>query len=209
MQRIESRGLKHGPVEAIIEVSREDCLVSDALPDGTCEIERLAIGPKRTLHKVVYDGNEETIKKKLSASGLKYRNAGKGALWVDASSCTACAFLSTSFSGVLGSRTVCQERIQYRVLLPSARELRSLEASMKAVNLEHELLAIIPYVHQELTARQREILKTAFDRGYFDDHSRTSLTELAGIVGLSPSSLSEIMRRGLKKSVSFYFDHRP
>lgn len=209
MRRISTKGLKHGPVEAIIEVIRGDCVVDEAMAEDQCSIERLAMGPKRTLHKVAFNGNEEKVRGNLTSHGLKYRNAGTGALWVEASSCTPCVFFSSSFSGVLGSRTLRHRKIQYRILLPSARELRSLESSMKAVGIEYELLAVIPYVHQELTERQREILSIALEHGYFDDESRTSLTQLAEIIGLSPSSLSEIMRRSLKKSVNFYFDHRP
>lgn len=201
--------MKHGPVEAVIEVKRTDCLVDEALEEGSCSIERLAMGPKRTLHKVTFNGDAEEVKSRLKSHGLKYRNAGKDAIWVEASSCTTCVFFSSSFSGVLGSRTLCDKRIQYRILLPMARDLRSLEASMKNTGIEYELLEVIPYVHQELTERQREILQTALNHGYFDDRSRTSLTELAKIMDLSPSALSEILRRSLKKSVNFYFNHRP
>lgn len=209
MRRISTKGLKHGPVEAIIEVVRDDCVLDEALPNGNCSIERLAVGPKRTLHKVVCHDNEEEVKRNLASRGLKYRNAGTGAIWVEGGSCTACDFFSSSFSGVLGTRTLQHRKIQYRILLPSARELRTLEASMKSIGLDYELLAVIPYVHQELTERQREILMIAMEQGYFEDNSRTSLTKLAEIIGLSPSSLSEIMRRSLKKSVNFYFNHRP
>ena len=46
----------------------------------------------------------------------------------------------------------------------------------------------------ELTGRQREIVATAVAKGYFEFPRKVSLTELSGIVGVKPSTLSEILR---------------
>lgn len=46
-----------------------------------------------------------------------------------------------------------------------------------------------------LTDRQYEALRTAYERGYFDIPRRTSLKELAIELDISPSSLSERLRR--------------
>ena len=110
---------------------------------------------------------------------------------------------------MLGSRTLCDDSVQYRLLLPSLKGLRALETRMKAANLSYTILRVLPYVHQELTDRQREILNIAMESGYFESRSRISLTELSEVIGITPSSLSEILRRSLKKLVNFYFDHRP
>lgn len=141
--------------------------------------------------------------------GMKCRSAGNGSVWVQSPSCEPCSFFSSPFFQVLGSRSIRNSRVQYRILLPSAMELKTLEKRMKEAGLEYDIVGIVPYMHQELTDRQREILKIALDEGYFDEKFRISLTELAEIIGMSPSSLSEILRRSFKKTVDFYFDHRP
>ncbi len=203
------RGLKQGQVEVVLEVNRSDCKIAQALAGNYCSIERLSIGPNTTLHKVRYVDDGEDIKARLTLKHFKYRSAGLGSLWVEADSCDACAFFSESFSGVLGSRTLCDNKIQYRVLLPSLKELKILESKMKKAGLEYKTLGIIPYVHQELTERQREILRIALEYGYFEEDTRMSLTDLAKILEMAPSSLSEILRRSTKKAITFYFDHRP
>lgn len=203
------RGLKRGQVEAVVEVTRSDCVIADALAGNFCSIERLGMGPISTLHKVRFADDGEEIKARLSRKKLKYRNAGIGALWVESNSCCACAFFASSFSGILGSRTVCDNRIQYRVLLPSVKDLRSLETKLKEAGIEHKVTGIIPYMHQELTERQREVLRLALEYGYYEEDSRMSLTDLAKILDMAPSSLSEILRRSTKKTINFYFDHRP
>lgn len=203
------RGLRQGPVEIIIEVVRRDCVLAKLLSDDHCQIERLTMGSKITVHKVVFEGEDHEIMTKLINKQFNTRKAGPGSLWVETSSCTSCAFFSSSLSKILGSRTLCDERIQYRTLLPSIRDLRKLETRMKSAGIEYEIMRVVPYVHKEMTERQREILSIAFNSGYFDQDSRMSLTNLAEMIGISPSSLSEILRRSLKKSVDYYFDHLP
>jgi hypothetical protein len=46
----------------------------------------------------------------------------------------------------------------------------------------------------ELTGRQREIVATAVAKGYFEFPRKLSLTDLSEIVGVKPSTLSEILR---------------
>ncbi len=45
-----------------------------------------------------------------------------------------------------------------------------------------------------LTARQREVIATAVAKGYFEFPRRISLTNLSKLVGVKPSTLSEILR---------------
>lgn len=48
---------------------------------------------------------------------------------------------------------------------------------------------------EDLTPRQETAVRTALDSGYYEVPRRVSLTELAETMGLSPSSLSELLRR--------------
>ena len=47
---------------------------------------------------------------------------------------------------------------------------------------------------ETLTERQKEIVVTAVARGYFEFPRKVSLTELSRLVGVRPSTLSEILR---------------
>jgi predicted DNA binding protein len=55
-----------------------------------------------------------------------------------------------------------------------------------------------------LTPRQEYILSLAFDLGYFDYPHRITLEELAEILGMSPSALSETLRRAIKRLIINY-----
>ncbi len=199
--------LRKNRIEAVIEVDTKDCELSQALTGFDCTIDRISPGANVTTHKVVCNDEERVVMRRIAGKKLKVHRTA-GSLWVDTPNCAACSFYSSPFYIVLGARAVEKDRMQCRLMLHSIRDLRALEVRMATASIHYEIRAIVPYARRELTERQRDILKIALDKGYFEQDSRTSLTKLAGMIGISPSSLSEILRRGLKKSVNFYFDHR-
>ncbi len=56
-----------------------------------------------------------------------------------------------------------------------------------------------------LTAKQERVLKSALELGYYEYPKRISTEELSKIVGLAPSTVSEILRRAEKRIISGYF----
>ncbi len=56
-----------------------------------------------------------------------------------------------------------------------------------------------------LTDRQEQVLYLAYKMGFFDFPRKTSLKELSEILGIKEATLSEILRRGIKKVVQEYF----
>lgn len=57
-----------------------------------------------------------------------------------------------------------------------------------------------------LTSKQEHVLKSALELGYYDYPKRVSTEELSKVVGLAPSTISEILRRAEKRIISGYFD---
>ncbi|ASJ07216.1 helix-turn-helix domain-containing protein [Thermococcus pacificus] len=51
----------------------------------------------------------------------------------------------------------------------------------------------------KLTGRQFEVLLLAYKSGYFDNPRRVTLRELSQMLGLSPSTVKEHLRKGLKR----------
>ncbi|ASJ01069.1 helix-turn-helix domain-containing protein [Thermococcus gorgonarius] len=51
----------------------------------------------------------------------------------------------------------------------------------------------------KLTGRQFEVLLLAYKSGYFDSPRRVTLRELSQMLGLSPSTVKEHLRKGLKR----------
>jgi predicted DNA binding protein len=57
-------------------------------------------------------------------------------------------------------------------------------------------------VKPTLTVRQLQILRIAAEKGYFEFPRRMGLTELAAVLGVKPSTLSEVLRAAERRIVS-------
>lgn len=122
--------------------------------------------------------------------------------------CTVCRKIATSNcflasvttnSKGMAEWTVLANHDSFRELLTSLdRDGISIQVRRKT-NLEDRKL---------LTGRQEQILYIAFDRGYFDFPKKVGLEELARQVGVKPSTLTEILRRGQRKVLEEYFGRR-
>ncbi|MFC6723050.1 helix-turn-helix domain-containing protein [Halobium palmae] len=59
----------------------------------------------------------------------------------------------------------------------------------------------------KLTDRQREVLQTAYERGYFERPKRANATELAAEFGIAPSTFTEHLVAAQRKIFDDVFDH--
>ncbi len=62
-----------------------------------------------------------------------------------------------------------------------------------------------PEDKESITFREEEVLKIALEKGFFDYPKKIKLEELASLLDISPSTLSEILRRAQKKVLEKYF----
>ncbi len=56
-----------------------------------------------------------------------------------------------------------------------------------------------------ITLRQKMVIKYALERGFFDYPRKISINDIAKDLKLSPSTVSEIIRRGLKWILNDYY----
>ncbi len=61
--------------------------------------------------------------------------------------------------------------------------------------------------NRSLSPHQREVLKRAYDLGYFSFPRKITLRRLAQQLGVKPSSLSEVLRRAQSKVVYRFFEY--
>jgi len=56
-----------------------------------------------------------------------------------------------------------------------------------------------------LTLRQEALIRLALDLGYFDCPKGVDINDLANILGVTPATVSEMLRKGIKKALKAYF----
>ncbi|MDG7008258.1 MAG: helix-turn-helix domain-containing protein [Nitrososphaerota archaeon] len=83
----------------------------------------------------------------------------------------------------------------WRFIVRKTSDFRQILAKLSKEGIEARIEDVAPLERRAtLTGRQKEIMATAVAQGYFEFPRRISLTGLSELVGIKPSTLSEILR---------------
>lgn len=90
----------------------------------------------------------------------------------------------------------------------SRDRLSELGRQLERHGLGYEVEYVSPHVESErlLTERQRELVQTAIEMGYYDTPRGASMTDLADELGIAKSTCSETLHRAEEKMVKRYAD---
>ncbi|MEM4114485.1 MAG: helix-turn-helix domain-containing protein [Saccharolobus sp.] len=110
---------------------------------------------------------------------------------------------------ILMNGSVVSDGIIWTLILNGYSELRELLNSLIKITKDVKVLKIVKAERRDaITARQEQILRIALEAGFFDYPRKIALKDLAKKLNMSPSSLSEIIRRAEKNIIIEYFKDR-
>ncbi|MEM0188034.1 MAG: helix-turn-helix domain-containing protein [Saccharolobus sp.] len=110
---------------------------------------------------------------------------------------------------ILMNGAVVSDGIIWTLILNGYSELRELLNSLIKITKDVKVLKIVKAERRDaITARQEQILRIALEAGFFDYPRKIALKDLAKKLNMSPSSLSEIIRRAEKNIIIEYFKDR-
>ncbi|NOZ82357.1 MAG: hypothetical protein GXN98_00840 [Euryarchaeota archaeon] len=94
------------------------------------------------------------------------------------------------------------------VITAKRSSLAKLARLLESQNYSFELLRVGEIEDPEslLTERERDVLEYAFATGYFDIPKGAGVREVAEHFGISISTASDILRRGIRKIVKKYLE---
>lgn len=120
--------------------------------------------------------------------------------------CEICRILTDADVFVISAVSKGTGKVEWTLIVSDKKILKDVFDKLKEKDVEAELVKLTKIDDKEtLTERQDKITQVAFERGYFDYPKRISLRELARMFEVSPSTLSEILRKGQRKIVLDYF----
>ncbi len=143
-------------------------------------------------------------------TGLEVIKSENGHIYGSAVSrrCTVCKEVAKSKCFLASVSVRSGERAQWTVL-GNDGSFRGLVEALDRNQIPFEIkLKKTLEDNDLLTTRQEQILTIAFERGFFDFPKRLGLKELAADMGVSTSTLAEILRRGQKKILGEYLGRR-
>ena len=160
-------------------------------------------GPEEVMAEVLEDIRKNPLVAKVETT-ITERGKVIGA--VTTARCEICRILTDSGVFLISAESKGSGKVEWTLVVSDKNVLKNIFDHLKSKGVEGELVKLTKIDDKEsLTERQDKITHVAFERGYFDYPKRISLRELARMFDVSPSTLSEILRKGQRKIVLDYF----
>lgn len=150
----------------------------------------------------------ETIRKNPLVAKVDTTVTEKGKVLsaITTARCDICRILTDSDVFLISAQSKSDGKVEWTIILSEKKTLKEIFDHLMDKSVDAQLVKLTKIDDKEtLTERQDKITQVAFDRGYFDYPKRISLRELARMFDVSPSTLSEILRKGQRKIVMDYF----
>lgn len=121
---------------------------------------------------------------------------------VTTSRCVACQLLTGSDCFLVKATSASDGWVEWDLVSSTDEALHSLITGLEESGCTVRILKKSKLdKNSVLTKRQEEIVRIAFQMGYYDHPRKKTLRELSKVFGISPSTLSEIMQRGERKII--------
>jgi len=205
-------------MEAIISLREPENWISDIsarYPATIRVIDRMPYSDKGVKDLVEISASEDVIEEILEAIpknplvtevDTTVTERGKVICAVTTARCEICRILTDSGVFLISAQSKDGGKVEWTLIVSEKEVLKDIFDHLKKKSVEAELIKLTKIDDRgALTERQDKITQVAFERGYFDYPKRISLRELARMFDVSPSTLSEILRKGQRKIVLDYF----
>ena len=136
---------------------------------------------------------------------VKDRQPGMVSLLVDVVRCRACKVLITSKAFMVYPVDIRKGRMKWLLITDTNKTVGKLSEALEQVDCDVKIERITPLGDKGvLTGRQEEIIQAAFASGYFDFPRKIGSPKLANQLGISVSTLSEVMRAAQRRIFAEY-----
>lgn len=136
---------------------------------------------------------------------VKDRQHGLASFLVDVVRCRACKILITSKAFMVYPVGIKKGRMKWLLITDTNKTVGKLSEALEQGGCDVNLERIIPLSEKGvLTDRQEDIIRVAFASGYFDFPRKVGSVKLASQLGVSVSTLSEVMRAAQRRIFAEY-----
>jgi predicted DNA binding protein len=133
---------------------------------------------------------------------------GEAIAWFETKGCDVCNTIVLKGSFLITAWNTEGNKIIYTFVTPNMKTAQDIISALEALNFELKILSMERYKRRTsvLTERQEMALWLALEAGFFDYPKKIDMSELSRKLKISPSTLSEIIRRGIRRLLEYYFE---
>jgi predicted DNA binding protein len=203
------------PYHVVLEVENRQCrIVKQFAALGLNHLKVVDIrGQSQSSVKHLVELDPDEVKRiknpppELKAIGAKSRGKGKASIWLESEGCGVCHTILSCDAFLVSGKSMEEATIMYSFMVPSFEAYQKIVSDMEKAGLKVNILKMGKFEPRTgiLTEKQERIFWLALKGGFFDYPRKIDTVELAAKLGISPSTLSEITRRGLRRLLEDYF----
>ncbi|UCE96492.1 MAG: helix-turn-helix domain-containing protein [Candidatus Bathyarchaeota archaeon] len=127
--------------------------------------------------------------------------------WFNSDGCNICNTIFANSSFLVSARHVKGIKIVYSFVSPSPDAYQKIISSLENQDIRFKVLEVGKFKPRSktLTEKQERVLWIALKMGFFEYPRKITMLELSKRLGIGLSSLSEILRRGLRRLLEDHF----
>lgn len=127
--------------------------------------------------------------------------------WFETKGCDVCNTIVSHGSFLISGRTIEEATLIYQFITPNFQSFKNIITTLENLGLSPKILEVGKYKPKGfLTERQERVLWLALRTGFFDYPRKVNSVALSQKIGIAPSTLSEILRRGTRRLLEQYFE---
>ncbi|MCX8170496.1 MAG: helix-turn-helix domain-containing protein [Candidatus Bathyarchaeota archaeon] len=203
------------PYRVSIEVVNDECRVLRLLRDsGThqfavIDVRRLPHGVTRHLMRLPTDSLNKVSRKPNAKVWDTIRFGGEAAAWFETDGCRVCNTIVSKGAFLVTAWNSGEDKIIYTFIAPNATAAQDIISALENFNFKLRVLGMERYRRRTLilTEKQEAALWLALEAGFFDHPKKIGIRELSQRLKVSPSTLSETIRRGIQRLLKHYFEN--
>ena len=201
------------PIHVVIELENSRCRVLRMLKKlGIEEFKLLDIRGNMkgsTSHFIRIDtaGVKKLVNSKVIDGEKKKVLKGEFGVWIEGEGCGACKTILSEGAFLISGANSKGKYFIYKFIAPNYGVFQKILKSLENMGFKPKVLQVTKYRSRGkvLTEKQEVTLWIALRSGFFDYPRKIKVEDLAKRLNMSSSTLSEILRRGMRRLLEDYF----
>jgi len=207
------RDIWRKPYHVVLEVENRDCaIVKRCASMGLTHFKVVDVRSSSrgsVKHLVELDSTEakQVRNSSVDLKTVASKSENKASIWLESEGCGVCNAILSSEAFLVSGKSMENFTIMYSFLVPSFDSYKKIISTLEAMGLKVKILKMGRFESHVgiLTEKQERIFWLALKGGFFDYPRKIDTVALAKKLGISPSTLSEITRRGTRRLLEHYF----
>jgi predicted DNA binding protein len=201
------------PYHVVIEVENKQCKILKKF--AALGIKHLKVADIRSSssgsvkHLIELDREQvKKIPKDFKIVVPRGKAESKPSIWFESEGCEVCNRILFRDAFLISGKSMEEHTIKYSFIVPTFEAYKSIIADLENSGHKVNVLKMGSFEAKTgiLTERQERIFWLALKGGFFDYPRKIGTQELSAKLGIRPSTLSEMLRRGTRRLLEHHFE---